>query len=299
MRCKIVLFLVLLAGYCLPAASAEIALNARQQQWLKDHPKIVWAPEADYQPFIFVDAQGQPRGLSRDLLALLNERLHLGLVAAPAAQLQDLLDAVQREEVDLLTSLRPTEERARLLDFTSAYVYVPTVLVLPSDTSPATGLQQLAGKPVAVSKGYAVEAYVRKHYPDIQWQALPSDAESLTALRAGKVSAALMDLGSASYLLGKPTTAGLSIGPRISFDYPLSFAYRKDWPELGEILEVGLRSVTPQEQAAISKQWLGQLPSNPTLPGSQLLSAIALSALVAALLLLLAYQRRRAGKTPV
>ena len=296
MRCKIVLLLVLLAGYCLPAASAEIALNARQQQWLKDHPKIIWAPEADYQPFIFVDAQGQPRGLSSDLLALLNQRLQLGLVAAPPGQLKDLLGAVQRHEIDLLTSLRPTEERAKLLQFTSAYVQVPTVLVLPSDSASSTDLEQLAGKPVAVGKGYAVEAYVRKHYPEIQWQALASDAEGLQALSAGKVAAALMDLGSASYLLGQYVPASLKIGPRISFDYPLSFAYRKDWPELGEILEVGLRSITPQEHATISKTWLGQLPGSPPLPDSQLLSVIATGMLLTALMLFLAYQRRRSGK---
>ncbi len=287
-------YLLLGALLCLPAnAAPQIELSASQQQWLKAHPQIVWAAETDYQPFIFIDAQGQPRGLSYDLLSLLSSRLGLPLMQAPAGQLQDLLDQVKQGEIDLLTSLRPTAGRAELLAFTSAYIQVPSVLVLPAGADRSTTLEQLNGQRVAVGKGYAVETYARKNYPAVQWQAQASDADSLQALQAGTVKAALMDLGSASYLLSELPVQGLQIGSRVSFDYPLSLAYRKDWPELGNILEAGLHSITPQERNALAKRWLGQLPDSPKLPGSQLLTTIALGLLVAAGLLLLAYQRRR------
>ncbi len=69
--------LLLLAAPSLLAAG--LTLSAEQQAWLRQHPQIVWAAESDYQPFIYLDAQQQPRGLSHDLLMLLQQRLNLPL----------------------------------------------------------------------------------------------------------------------------------------------------------------------------------------------------------------------------
>ena len=62
-----------------PLLAARVTLNAEQQAWLRQHPQIVWAAERDYQPFTYLDAQQQPRGLSHDLLMLLQQRLNLPL----------------------------------------------------------------------------------------------------------------------------------------------------------------------------------------------------------------------------
>lgn len=286
------LLLLVLAGTRL--AAAPLQLEPELQQWLASHPRINWAAEADYAPFIFVDPQQQAQGISHDVLRTLQERLGLPLQQQPARPLNELLDQARRGHIDLLTSLRPTAERAEYLAFTSPYVEVPTVLVLRGEQLNSLTLKQLAGMRVAVGEGYAVEGFVRDSYPTVKWLALPTDRAGLQALQQRKVAAAVMDLGSASYLLKEATFQDLQIGTGIGFNYPLSFAYRKDWPELGRILEAGLHSLSLAEREALMQPWLEQLPGTSKQPGSLLLAAVALGLLaLTCLLVFLAYRRQR------
>lgn len=284
------LLLMLLSD--LPAwASSTVTLTDSQRDWLERHPQIVWAPEADYQPFIFLDAQQQPSGLSYSLLAELQKRLGLGLKSAPAAPLAELLDQARQRRIDVLTSLRPTPERTEYLAFTSAYVEVPSVLVGPATHTGTPELAQLSGRKVAVGQGYAIEQFVRQHYPQIHWQAMPTDRASLEAVLSGEVEAAAMDIGSASYLMAQLAPDSLKIGERIDFDYPLSLAYRKDWPILGEILEAGLRSLSLRDREALFSPWLTPLADAPRpLSSRYLLTGALLMVLLGAALLLV--QRR-------
>jgi ABC-type amino acid transport substrate-binding protein len=285
------LLLLALASFRLVAA--PLRLEPELQQWLASHPTINWAAEADYAPFIFVDPQRQAQGLSHDVLRALQERLDLPLQQKPALPLNELLDQARRGHLDLLTSLRPTAERAEYLAFTSPYVEVPTVLVVRGEQRTSLTLKQLAGMRVAVGDGYAVERFVRDSYPTVQWLALPTDRAGLQALQQRQVAAVVMDLGSASYLLKEEAFQDLQIGTKIGFNYPLSFAYRKDWPELGRILEAGLHSLSLAEREELMQPWLEQLPGTSQQPGSLLLAAVAMGLLaLTSLLVFLAYRRQ-------
>ena len=288
--------LLLLLTSTLHAADV-VELTAQQRQWLQQRAPLVWAAEADYQPFIFIE-QGQPAGLSYDLLTLLQKRLGLPLQRAPEAPLSELLDSTRAGRVDLLTSLRPTPERAEYLAFTHPYIQVPTVLLLRQDQDRQQTLEQLNGRKVAVGKGYAVESFVRQHYPDIDWQALPSDRIGVEALLRRELEAVVLDLGSASYLVEQFPAHQLQIGSRIGFDYPLSLAYRKDLPELGVILEQGLRSITQDEREALSRRWLRPLPT-PARNHERLLLAVSVALLLISAALLLSYRRQQSAKQDV
>lgn len=275
-------------------ASTEVELSSSQQQWLKEHPQIVWGLEKDYSPYIFVDQQQQPAGLSYDLLQLLQTRLGIQFQASPPQSLAQLHEAVKARQIDMLTSLRPNPERAEYLAFTSAYIEVPVVLALRSAQDAELDLEQMAGKPVAVSQGYSVEPFVRKKFPLVKWQPLSNDLEGLQALLQGKVDGAVIDLASASDLIKTHHLQGVQLGDGIGWKYALSIGYRKDWPELGAILEAGLGSLSIRDRKALFNPWLSSIAEQPKIAGSAKLEMLALLALaLAAGLLLLARWRRR------
>lgn len=284
--------LLLLAGTLHAAEIVE--LTPQQRQWLQQRAPLVWAAEADYQPFIFIEG-GQPAGLSHDLLMLLQKRLDLPLQRAEEAPLSQLLERTKAGKIDLLTSLRPTPERAEYLAFTAPYIQVPTVLLLRRDDDGQQELEQFNGRKVAVGKGYAVESFVRQRYPGVAWQALTSDHIGVEALLRREVDAVVLDLGSASYLIEQFPAHQLQIGSRIGFDYPLSLAFRKDLPELGAILERGLRSITRDEREALSRRWLSPLPTPPRNHERPLLLASIAMLLISAALLL-SYRKRQLAK---
>ena len=285
--------LALIALAPLSWAAPEIELSAAQQTWLREHPQIVWGLEKDYPPYIFINPQQQPAGLSYDLLQELQARTGLPLQATEPQSLSQLLEAAKAGQIDIITSVRPTPERAEYLAFTAPYVEVPVVLALRSDQDSSLTLRDMTGKAIAVSQGYSVEPFVRKHFPQVQWQAMRNDFEGLQALLEGKVDGAVLDIGSASDLIKTHDLEGIQLGDGIGWNYELSIGYRKDWPELGSILDEGLRSLSIRDRKALFSPWLSP-DEKAAVAGSSTLELMALLALLlAAGLLLLARWRRR------
>jgi ABC-type amino acid transport substrate-binding protein len=217
--------------------------------------EIRFAPEKDYGPFVYQAAGGQVVGLSIDILEALKPGLESPVRALPPQPLAAILEAAQRGEVDLISSLRPTPERSAYLAFTSPYVQVPAVLVVRQSVSPAR-LSDLAGQRVAVGKGYAVEAFVRQAYPQLDWQAVPDDLTAMQGLMAGKYQAAVADMASVSHLLRQQHIKGVQVSEAVGFDYPLSFAYPKTRPQLGRQLEAGLKRLDDGTRQKIVNRWI-------------------------------------------
>ena len=235
--------LLTLLWMCLSVATADAAGEIR------------FAPEKDYGPFVSENAVGGVEGLSIDILDAIKAGLDAPVITLPAQPLAAILEAARRGEVDLISSLRPTPERSAYLAFTSPYVQVPAVLVVRQSVSPAQ-LNDLGGQRVAVGKGYAVEAFVRQNYPQIDWQAVPDDLTGLQGLMAGQYQAVVADIASVSHSLRVHQVKGVQVAQAIGFDYPLSFAYRKTLPQLGRQLEVGLQHLDPAKRRTITDRWI-------------------------------------------
>ncbi|WP_051259035.1 transporter substrate-binding domain-containing protein [Chitinibacter tainanensis] len=221
-----------------------------------EQPLVVrFAPEKDYGPFIYADQHGAIRGLSAEMLNALLPYAGLEIQYLPAQPLASILQQVQQQQADLVSSLRPTPERGRYLGFTSPYVAVPAVLVTPSSHSDAN-LQALAGQIVAVGQGYAVEEYVRRLYPQVIWHSVENDQQALQLLNERKVSGVVADLASVLFIQRQFGQTAWHIGGSIGFQYELAFAYRKDRPEIGERLNHALRQLPNTEREVILQRWL-------------------------------------------
>ncbi|PWR21480.1 transporter substrate-binding domain-containing protein [Zavarzinia aquatilis] len=232
-----------LAVFLLRAAPAAADLTLR------------FAPEKDYGPFVYQDASGQIMGLSVDILRGVAEAGGIVLDTLPARSLSEILDAVKAGEVDLVSSLRPNPERGAFLDFSQAYVAVPAILIERAGGERHT-LDEMAGRRVAVGKGYAVEAFVRDNYPAVEWVALPDDGQGLQALADGQVDGVVADAASVAFVRARKRLPALTNGSPVGFDYALSFAYPKGREDIGAALDKGLRALTTDRRHAILDRWI-------------------------------------------
>jgi ABC-type amino acid transport substrate-binding protein len=262
--------------------------------------QIRFAPEKDYGPFVYQSAEGRVVGLSIDMLDALKPGLDAPVETLPAQPLAAILEAAQRGEVDLISSLRPTPERSAYLAFTSAYVQVPAVLVVRQSVSPAQ-LKDLKAQRVAVGQGYAVEAFVRQAYPQVDWQAVPDDLIGLQGLMTGRYQAVVADIASVSHLMRQGQVKGVQVSQAVGFDYPLSFAYRKSLPQLGRQLEAGLQrlddsTLDDSTRQKIINRWIDAqaLQYEDTRRQTLRWAGLALAAMAAVILAGLYVRRRRA-----
>lgn len=288
----LVLSATLLAGWAQAAAAAS-GLSAEQQQWLARHQPLRFGPEHDYGPFVFQHADGRLDGLSIDMLRLVQARTGVQVAEQPAAPLRELLAAARARRLDLLSSLRPTPERAQYLRFTQPYVAVPAVLVRRAGDA-VKPLAALAGLPVAVGEGYAVASVMRQRHPAVRWVPVADDGVALAALLRGEVQAVVADVASVAFLSRTRQLTGLRVDGPVGFEYQLCFAVRSDWPELVEILDRGIQRVGARERQRVLDRWLTPLATGDDgLPPAVLwgLGLLALPLLAGAALWL----RRRAG----
>ncbi len=286
-----------LVGCAAVAATApSLAAVAQARAWFEAHPDIRFAPESAYGPFVFVQPDGSVGGLSVDLLAAVARQVGMPFRTLPAQPLTQILDDIQARRADLVSSLRPTPQRSAFLRFTHAYVEVPAVLAVRKPQR--TRLEELAGRPVGVGQGYAVEAFVRERHPGVAWVPFADDEAALRALAAGSLEGAVLDVASLAHVTQQLGIDSIGVAEGVAFRYPLSFAVRNDWPELVDILDDGLATLKRSDRDRIIERWLGPFASmlspplsNGTIWGAGLLAAGAGAAAWAAL-----SQRRAAAR---
>lgn len=277
---------------------AALAGVAHAEGWPGPSQPVRLAPERDYGPFVFQRDDGRIDGLSIEMLELLRQGSGLRIEMLPPRPLQQQLEALRERRADLVTSLRPTPERAEYASFTLPYVSVPALVVMRDDAEPRS-LAQLGGASVAVGQGYAVEAVVRARHPGVRWQPVSDDVQALRGVAEQRFAAAVVDAASLSHVSRVHALRGLRATGSADFEYTLSYAVRKDWPELREALDEAIRTLPFARRQAVVERWIGPdtaaVPQSPwaslagwALLASGLLAAVALGGV--------AIRRRRGGR---
>ena len=260
------------------AAGAQTAsLTAEERAWVAAHPVLRVASSRSYGPFTFVDENGRLQGLSVDYLERLKTITGLKLKMMPPTPFADSMRALKKHDVDLMMSLRDTVERREFLSFTRPYISVPAVLLRRrSDDDPGGDL--VPGEHVSVSQSYAVGAFLSDRFPENP-QAIETDDRSLLRrLAGGEISAGVMDLAGATYLMRTEGIGNVRIAGDLGFAYDLTIGYRRDWPILGRILQKGLDQMSADERQAIAGRWIVVNPAPGAIPRRLVVAAAVLVA---------------------
>ena len=280
--------------------SNAVWATASTSQPPQNTPTLRLAVERDYPPFVFVGPNLQAQGLSIDMLRLVQEAIGLRVEELPPAPLPTLLSDLREGRADLITSLRPTPERAAFLEFTRPYIQVPAILVVRTDHAQVTiteALTALQKRPVAVGHGYAVEAAMRRAHPHVAWQAVSDDTKALQGVVDGRFDAAVADAASVAYIVQSHHLQGLRSAGRVGFDYDLSFGIRQGQPGLRERMDAAILAIPHPQRQAVIDRWLQTLDADamaraPTWP------AVLGTSLLVGGLLLLGWKARRPSEKP-
>jgi len=238
------------------ASAQDTLLTAEEQAWVAKHPVLLFSPERDFPPFSFVDSQGQHRGLSADVLDLVQAHTGLKFQAVGAAERAGNIERLRKREVDLLTSLRPTPEREQFIAFTSAYVSSPAVILRRRGDRRSGDLASMSGQRVAVDRNSAVEDFVKTSWPAIVPVPVDVAAQGLRDLVTGDVDACAVNLATASFIIERDRLSGLRVAGETGYFSTLALGYRKDWPMLGRVLEKGLAQISEAERAQLIARWI-------------------------------------------
>lgn len=185
----IALVLVLVLGI-LPSALADA--NARTLDQIKESGELVIGVFSDKKPFGYVDENGEYQGYDVYLARRLAEDLGVALKLVPV-DAPNRVEFLQSAKVDIiLANFTVTAERAEVVDFALPYMKVALGVVSP-DSALITGVTELNGKTLIVSKGTTAETYFTENHPEVKLLKFDTYTEAFNALLDGRGDALSTD----------------------------------------------------------------------------------------------------------
>ncbi|CAM2011271.1 transporter substrate-binding domain-containing protein [Acanthopleuribacter pedis] len=241
----------------------KIELSEQEQAWLVARGGTIRvAFEKHYPPFVFADEEGRPQGISVDMLRAAERDLGITFTFTEPKDLHILLEEAKRGEVDLVTTLARTPNRAEFLDFTRGYAHIPALLVVRSEHQEPIDLDEPGDLRIAVPKGYAIEEFMARRYPQLNLVPVVNDLEGLRQTVFSEVDGFVGDTGVLSHMVKAQGITNLRTVNAVDFNYVYTFAVRKDIPHLSSILDRYLATFPETEKSAILSKWIN-LPLRP------------------------------------
>lgn len=252
------LFFAVLACAALPGGAQP---PTELELWRQRHTEIRVAPDPDFAPIDSLDAKKQQQGLAADYLKLISQRTGLKFRIVPVENWSQALEALRERRVDILSAAFASPAREEFALFTAPYLRLPCAVFVRADSGLKLG--EIDGRNIGVALEHVCQEDLAALARKAQITALPSSTEALKALVDGKVDALAGDLVTLQATANRLGVRDqLSIAGQIGADGPLSFAVRKDWPQLKQILDDALAGIDVDEEARMRQRWLKDLLPN-------------------------------------
>lgn len=241
----------------LNAVAAPLALGDEARAWIAAHPSVRVGYIADYAPLAERAPDGSMRGLFRDQLDLLAQRLGLRVGSLRAYSLAALQAALRDGEIDVAFGLSANAQREQYARFVGPLLVTPTVAISRADGAFFHDPAQYVGQRLAIKRGYFLEGRLQRAYPGIRLQTYERLDEVLAAVAHGEAEAAFSDLSAAVPALSGDYAGVLKVaGAWLDAPAEVHIAVRKDWPQLADLFREALDSLTPAEQFRLRERWL-------------------------------------------
>jgi len=230
-------------------------LTAQERAWLNAHPVIRFAPDPDFPPTEFFDANGRYSGITADYLTLIEKKLGIRFQIIRLRSWDEVISRAGSGRIDIFAATK-TPQRSRYALFTSPYLELPAAIIAREKVKEPLTLEKLRGMKVSVVSGYAVQEYIASRYPELHLDVVPDVQTGLRKVSFGTSDALVENLATASYYIEREGISNLRIAGESGYAYRMAFASRRDWPVLNRILEKGLAQIDRAEKKAVYRKWI-------------------------------------------
>ncbi|WP_095077581.1 transporter substrate-binding domain-containing protein [Pseudomonas sp. Irchel s3h17] len=241
------------------AGQKPFVLTARELQWIAENRQVIVA-SVQAPVYLFKDEQGQWSGLNNDILTRLSRMTGLLFVHEESFSTEHLLGLLESGRADMSTTLAETDERRDFLDFSHAFGDAGWMFVTQAGTPPVQSLEALSGKVLVLPTRHALEAGIRRDYPQIRLHSVKTYAEARAWVESGEAYATIENANSAYLFPAGRLAIGSSLEGKWEADH---LALRKGQPQLLGILNKALEAFPPAELRAIRMKWLGGVVPGP------------------------------------
>lgn len=232
------------------------ALTSEERAWLERNPVIRYGADPHWPPFS-IRTRDRLTGIDPSLFDLFEGRLGVRFEYVPTKEWSETLRKLEHGEIELVSGIADLPERSGFL-FTKPYASFPVAMIMRNDGPFFASLQQIEKHQLvlAAPTDYAPTLYLEKHHPSIPLRHTKDSLEALRLVSSGEAAAMIEDLGVASHLIRTYGLTNLKITGPTQLRFDPAVAVRRDLPELHQILEKTIDSITPRERYEIYQEWV-------------------------------------------
>ncbi|WP_198262966.1 transporter substrate-binding domain-containing protein [sulfur-oxidizing endosymbiont of Gigantopelta aegis] len=231
-------------------------MSQKEQQWLKEHPNIRIAHDKNFPPFEWQDVDDEYRGMSIEILNLIEQKLDINFKLIEKKDWTAVLDAFKSGQIDLLPTIAKNKQREQYMLFTKSHIKIPGVIISAQKYS---SIKALNGKKVGVVSNYIWDELISEHDNEIEIVRVETTQMGIELAVLGAIDAMVSDLASVSYIVHHDGITNLHVVPvqakKRQF-MELALGVRKDWPIFQQILNKTLASLQTKEMEVIHNKWI-------------------------------------------
>ncbi|WP_456236260.1 transporter substrate-binding domain-containing protein [Geobacter pickeringii] len=248
----------MLAGAIFGAVSAPAAPEPPDR-----HRTIIVGGDRDYPPYEFIDKNGQPAGYNVDLTRAIAEVMGMKVEFRLGAW-AEMFSSLRDGRVDVLQGISWSEKRAKQIDFSPPHTIVYHAIFARRDSPPASSLEELRGKKVALHRDGIMHEYLAERGYGKDLVLTPTPAAALRLLAAGGCDYAVVAMVPGMYIIRENRLTNLVPVARSIAAQRYGYAVRQGDAELLARFSEGLAILKKTGQyEAIRAKWLGVLEPQP------------------------------------
>jgi signal transduction histidine kinase len=251
-----ILFFISLAVFYFLKSSNRLQLSEQEKLWIEQHKVIKVAGDPAFFPFDYDTKFGKHRGLSKDYLDIVGERLGVVFEYQRCNTWSEVLDKAQKGQIELISNIGANEERSKYLNFSESYLELPFYIIANKAENSIKTFEDLKAKKIALPKDYNITYFFKKNYPHLTIIETENDRQSLNLVNLKQADATICDLASTSYYVQNDGLDNLMVADEINDACYMRFGIRKDNQMLFHLVNKALYSIDRSERNALYDKWI-------------------------------------------
>lgn len=256
--------------HSLQAISSQIKLSAEERKLVENAPILKVSNEMDWAPIDFT-VSGQPQGYSIDTLKMISHMTGLKFEFINGFTWPELLLSFAEKDIDILQPVFRTAHNELIGEFSSPLLSLPFSLITSTNESSIQSMNELAGKTLAIPKGWSVISHVKANFPDINIIEVDSTKAVLEAVMAGTANAgldneAILKFTQEQYFIDNIRYQN-NVDFLLSLDTDLYLVFSEQALPYSKIINKALSQFSSRQKETLAEKWLGDEGSEATNSG--------------------------------
>ncbi len=233
-------------------------LTKSEKTYIQKKKIIKVCTNPNWTPIEFTNNDGEPNGISIDILKLLGEKTGLQFQFIKTKTWEESQKYLKEKKCDILPAAIKTKEREKYANFTTPYLNYDLAIITKDDKPLVDELETLIDKKLSRKKHSGLISKLRDKYPNIQIKETVGYKEAFQAVEDGEVYYTIATLPVLSYYKNIYNFDHLQIAGYSKMVYNLSIAVRDDNIILYNILNKSLFTLSDEYKKIIHEKWLSK-----------------------------------------